>query len=326
MTEDNNQSETIADFFKTSTCYDMMPDSGRVIVVDNTMSLYRIWRTLADNSVTHALVWDAILMKYTGIWTGKDIMSSFLMVYDHFVRDKPQSSHIFHYLDNIILKDWMHQYDSGRGLLFVRPEMSLSETTQILLENDIHRIPVMKQSSDAESLIFTVTFSRLIRHLVSRFRLPSQVLDTPVNELEGFYVDENCPTVRGSTLVLDAVRILTDRHISAIPIVDDDDHVISLISKNDFIRLSRALPSTLGDMGTVKLEDVLVVQAEDTRMICRPPSVLFGEVIKLVAEQHLTRVIIVDDAGKLKFVISLRHILGYLTRSTFAANEDVPME
>ena len=45
-------------------------------------------------------------------------------------------------------------------------------------------------------------------------------------------------TVRSSSLVKDAAKILLDRHISAVPVVDDDGKLVGIVSEGDLLHRS----------------------------------------------------------------------------------------
>ncbi|KAH9279710.1 hypothetical protein ECG_07633 [Echinococcus granulosus] len=56
-------------FFKHSTCYDVLPESGKLLVVDSTLPIRRAMQALIDHSLAAAPVWCSRLQCYTQLLT-----------------------------------------------------------------------------------------------------------------------------------------------------------------------------------------------------------------------------------------------------------------
>uniref|UniRef100_A0A5K3EUL0 CBS domain-containing protein n=1 Tax=Mesocestoides corti TaxID=53468 RepID=A0A5K3EUL0_MESCO len=56
-------------FFKHSTCYDVLPESGKLLVLDSTLPIRRAMQALTDHSLAAAPVWCSRLQCYTHLLT-----------------------------------------------------------------------------------------------------------------------------------------------------------------------------------------------------------------------------------------------------------------
>jgi magnesium transporter len=84
---------------------------------------------------------------------------------------------------------------------------------------------------DAETVnyVYVVDESRRLLGVLSLYRLMLSHDDTPVIKL----MAPSTVRVRASTDQETAARLLTDRNLLAIPVVDDDDHLIGIITEDD---------------------------------------------------------------------------------------------
>lgn len=76
--------------------------------------------------------------------------------------------------------------------------------------------------------------------------------------------------VKPSTPVRDAVKLLVEHHISGLPVVDDDDMIVGVLSEKDLLRVFYEDVKTVADIMTPKPEalsvDAPLVEAFDMLM------------------------------------------------------------
>ena len=64
-------------------------------------------------------------------------------------------------------------------------------------------------------------------------------------------------TLRDSDSIDDAIKVMVEKHIRHIPITDDDDHLLGLVTQTDV--LSVAPPSRVkGDKSDIRISDVMI--------------------------------------------------------------------
>ena len=64
-------------------------------------------------------------------------------------------------------------------------------------------------------------------------------------------------TLRDSDSIDDAIKVMVEKHIRHIPVTDDDEHLLGLVTHTDV--LSVASPSKLGgDKSDIRLSDVMI--------------------------------------------------------------------
>ena len=145
-----------------------------------------------------------------------------------------------------------------KDLIWIDPDASLFKAIQILIENKIHRLPVIDPTSG--NVLYILTHKRLLRFLflyVSRFKFKShsdpsnklirfplflQIHDLPkpsyfnrsIGDLDiGTY--DNIEVAHNETPIIEALNKFVNFRISALPIVDDEHKLIDIYAKFDVI-------------------------------------------------------------------------------------------
>ena len=110
-------------------------------------------------------------------------------------------------------------------------------------------------------------------------------------------------SVKAETLVCDAMRILIDNQISGLPVVDNEEKVIGIISEKDMLRL--LFNTSIKENDTVldyMTKEVVSFKEEDSAVdICeffmnssvrRVPIVREGKLVGIVSRRNLIKTIL----------------------------------
>jgi hypothetical protein len=78
----SDSDEVYQSFFITHTCYDCMPKSGKVVLLDARLSIRKAFFALVFNSVRAALIWHAPTSSTIGLITISDFVNMLIAAYD----------------------------------------------------------------------------------------------------------------------------------------------------------------------------------------------------------------------------------------------------
>ena len=119
-----------------------------------------------------------------------------------------------------------------RDLVTLNEDDDLVRGDDLLAKYDIRHLPVVKEGK----LIGLVSHRDLIRALARHERSPGappvQVRDVMTRSLE---------TLRPRSSVREAIHKLLDRKFGCVPVVEDGDRLVGLITETDLIRLADRL-------------------------------------------------------------------------------------
>lgn len=304
-------------FFRFHKTYDLIPTSAKLVVFDTQLIVKKAFFALVYNGVRAAPLWDNKRQKFVGMLTITDFIRILQKYYS-------SSSSSMEELEEHKLDTWRNELheDRPQELISIGPDMSLYFAIQTLINNKIHRLPVIDPITG--DVLYIVTHKRILRflHLYVRIHdLPKPAyLSKSLEELKiGTY--ENIETVSENTSIILALKKFVERRVSALPMVDHEGRLIDIFAKFDVINL--AAERTYNNL------DVTLKQANEYRsdwfegvQKCHLTDTLFNVIEKIVrAEVH--RLVIVDTEDKVIGILSLSDILHYLVLRPSGAEQSL---
>ncbi|XP_043681836.1 dentin sialophosphoprotein-like isoform X2 [Vespula pensylvanica] len=300
---EEDESQIYVKFFKFHKCYDLIPTSAKLVVFDTHLLVKKAFFALVYNGVRAAPLWDSARQEFVGMLTITDFIKILQMYYTSpsVTMDELEE----HELDTWrkVLKDQVHP------LVSIGPDASLYEAIRTLIQNRIHRLPVI--DPDTGNVLYILTHKRILRFLflyIHELPKPSFTNKT-LRELRIGTFDD-IETATEETSIILALKKFVERRVSALPVIDAEGKLVNIYSKFDVINL--AAEKTYNNL------DVSLRAANEHRnewfegvQSCKLDETLFTVMERIVrAEVH--RLVVVDDADKVIGIISLSDLLYYL--------------
>ncbi|CAF1465871.1 unnamed protein product [Rotaria magnacalcarata] len=295
--------EIYTHFMKTHSCYDIMPKSSKLVVFDTQLAVKKAFYALVHNGVRAAPIWDSKRQRFTAMLT----ITDFILILQKYYKE-PNAK--IEELEEHRIETWrevLREYE--KPLLSIKPTDSLFEAVRILIENHVHRLPIVDPIS--HNVIFILTHKRILRFFylyIYDWPQPSYVSKT-LEELNlGTYHDMHI--IDENTTVIEALNQFVKYRISALPVVDSQRKLVNIYSKFDVIGLAADKTYTNLNM-TIKealsfrkerLETVAKCYKNETLAAC------MERIIK--AEVH--RLVVVDNDEHVIGVLSLSDLLYYI--------------
>ncbi|XP_015181525.1 PREDICTED: serine-rich adhesin for platelets [Polistes dominula] len=300
---EEDESQIFVKFFKFHKCYDLIPTSAKLVVFDTHLLVKKAFFALVYNGVRAAPLWDSARQEFVGMLTITDFIKILQMYYTSpsVTMDELEE----HELDTWrkVLKDQVHP------LVSIAPDASLYEAIRTLIQNRIHRLPVI--DPDTGNVLYILTHKRILRFLflyIHELPKPSFTNKT-LRELRiGTFND--IETATEETSIILALKKFVERRVSALPVIDAEGKLVNIYSKFDVINL--AAEKTYNNL------DVSLRAANEHRnewfegvQSCKLDETLFIVMERIVrAEVH--RLVVIDDDDKVIGIISLSDLLYYL--------------
>jgi CBS domain-containing protein len=125
-------------------------------------------------------------------------------------------------------------------------------------------------------------------------------------------------TVRASTTITDAARLMFRNRISGLPVIDSDSYVIGMITEADFLRLEVAR-HTEDDVNIV--ETVGEVMTQDVMTIS--PTASLAEAAQLMVYEDVNRLPVVDADSRMLGIISRLDVVAAFTRPDDVIEDEI---
>jgi acetoin utilization protein AcuB len=129
-----------------------------------------------------------------------------------------------------LVSDWM-----TRDVITIAPETSLKETHDIMNGKNIRRLPVVKQGK----VVGIVTLGDI------RGAEPSKASSLSVWEMNEMLaklkvseiMTHDPATIHENVNIGDAAKVMLEKKFSSLPVVDDAEHLVGIITESDIFRL-----------------------------------------------------------------------------------------
>ncbi|CAF3510255.1 unnamed protein product [Adineta steineri] len=160
-----NSDEIYQSFFQTHTCYDCMPKSGKVLLLDARLSIRKAFFALVFNNVRAALVWHAPTSSNIGLITISDFINMLIAAYDSkwSSLDTLETSSILEWKQNLQKKNEPLDERFDSNIIQLSPRDSLYTAILTSTQRKVHRIPVI--DPDTRDFLFLITNKRILKFL-----------------------------------------------------------------------------------------------------------------------------------------------------------------
>ena len=136
---------------------------------------------------------------------------------------------------------------------------------------------------------------------------------------------------RPDTPFKEIVELLADNDITAVPVVDELDHPLGVVSEADLLRKCTAQSEALSRTPVPHLEAWERAKAEGARAeelmsapaVCARPEWTVVEAARLMAVRNVKRLPVVDEADRLKGIVSRGDLLRIFLRRDDAIRDEI---
>jgi 5'-AMP-activated protein kinase regulatory gamma subunit len=300
---DENEDLVFAKFMKAHKCYDLIPTSSKLVVFDTQLNVKKAFFALVYNGVRAAPLWDSTRQDFVGMLTITDFIKILQKYYKSPLvkMDELEEHKIATWRD--VLADY------NRPLIHIDPDANLFQAIRSLIENKVHRLPVIDQRTG--NALYVLTHKRILRFLyLYIYDLPSpSFMQRTIEEL-GIGTYENIATAKPATPLIVALQMFVERRISALPVVDDEGRVVDIYAKFDVINL--AAEKTYNNLD-VTIEQALKNRREGFEGVRKClKSERLGLIMERIVKAEVHRLVVVDGEDRVQGMVSLSDILTYL--------------
>lgn len=132
-------------------------------------------------------------------------------------------------MKNLLVKDWM-----SKDVITVTPDTTLPDAAALMREHNIRRLPVVEDGVlvgivsktdvlEAEPSDATTLNMWELNYLLSKLKVSKIMTPDPL-------------TVHENSTIKDAAQLMYDHKIGGLPVVDDEGHVVGIITESDIFR------------------------------------------------------------------------------------------
>ncbi|KKY19392.1 putative nuclear protein snf4 [Phaeomoniella chlamydospora] len=298
---------TIREFLKLRTTYDILPLSVRLIVFDTGLTVKESLNILIQNGIVSAPLWDSATSVFAGLLTVTD----YINVIQYYWQNPEAYADINKFkLSNL--------RDIERALnvpppetVSIDPERPLYDACRKMLKSRARRIPLISHDDQTgrPTVVNVVTQYRILKFIAVNVG-ETQKLRKPLRTIRLGTYDDHVAKASMDTLVIEIIHMMVKRSISSVPIVTLEGVVLNVFEAVDVITLMKgndyeALQMTVGEALCKRPPDYpgIYTCTEDDGL---------DTIFETIRRSRVHRLVVVDDNNNFKGVLSLSDILEYI--------------
>jgi len=294
--------DDILNFFKCYKCYDLIPTSAKLVILDTELILKQAFFAMVDTGVRACPLWDSYKQEFVGMLTITDFIRILQQNYQG-----PQ--HQMEAFEEQKLKEWKKITEHTKDMISVPPTASLYHAVTLLIKNKIHRLPVV--DPDNGNVLFILNQKPLLRflhHYVPNLDQSPHLQMSILEARVGSYDDVQVATE--NTTIIEALNKFVKQRISALPIVDSSGRLLSIYSKFDVINL--AAEKTYDDL-EVTLKDANSHKSPwfDGVHNCRGEESVLAVMDRLVTHD-VNKLVVVDADHRVVGMVTVSDVIHFL--------------
>ena len=258
--------DDILNFFKCYKCYDLIPTSAKLVILDMGLSIKKAFYAMLETGVRTCPVWSSTHQNYVGLVSLTDFISVIQNNYKGSLEDMGQ-------LEDQTLEDWLGDNKAAKLVKFsmlcnyignlsrecqsVTPDTSLFQAISMMVASKTNKIPIMDPSNG--NILYVLNQKPLLRFLLNFVpnlqyfnHLTLSLAEAGVGTLENIEVTfesgrclsrlsiqhpRNIQVATLSQTVAETMSQFESKGISCVPVVEGDGKCVDIYCKYDLTHL-----------------------------------------------------------------------------------------
>jgi len=295
--------EHFEQFFKWYKCYDLIPTSAKLVVLDTRLIVKKAFYAMVDTGVRACTLWDSKLQQFVGMLT----ITDFIRILQNNYKGQGEAMSAFEEQRLCDVKGVTTEEPSD--VYHMYPDSTLYDAAMMLLEKKIHRLPIIDPANG--NVLSILTQKPLVKFLYTFFpNLENvEVLKKSIRVANvGTFHD--IKTATWDMTILDALNIFVEDRISALPIVDAEGKLINIYSKFDVINLAAEKTYTYLDVSLKEATSHKTGWFSGVHS-CNSDESVFTVMERLV-QTDVARLVVTDQEQKVAGIVTVSDIIFYL--------------
>mmetsp|Transcript_34068 Transcript_34068/g.59407 ORF Transcript_34068/g.59407 Transcript_34068/m.59407 type:complete len:313 (-) Transcript_34068:2495-3433(-) len=226
--------ESIHKFLKHESLYEMLPASGKVLVLEKDLTLLDAIDFSLSHELEAAIIWDPDTSSFTGVVTVRDILEIVLDNYQENDMEMEESQMVTR-LKKRSLANWRHSLQRT-GLITLSPEDDLLTATQHLNRHRLHKIPVLDIRQN--SVLGVLSMDAVLRFFVENFVADESMFSNYVRDLS--IGTSRIITAPAQTTLFEALKVMSVHKLSSLPLVNEENKMQAILFLSDIPQIIRS--------------------------------------------------------------------------------------
>jgi len=294
--------DDILNFFKCYKCYDLIPTSAKLVILDTGLSLKKAFYAMLETGVRSCPVWSSASQTYVGLVTLTDFISVIQKNYKGSLEDLEE-------LEDQTLQDWLGDNKTAKEAETVAPDTSLYQAISLMVAAKKNKISIMDPNNG--NILYVLTQKPLLRfllHFVPNLQYFDH-LNLSLTEA-GVGTFENLQVATPSQKVRETMNQFEVKGVSCVPVVDSGGKCVDVYCKYDLIQL---VSSSAYNHLELTIREALTARPQSMPgvLTCKGEDSVLTVIEKLVGSE-VSQLVVVDEGQRAVGVVTTTDLLHYL--------------
>ncbi|TKY54130.1 Sucrose nonfermenting 4 protein [Spatholobus suberectus] len=306
--------QRISAFLSMHTAYELLPESGKVVILDVDLPVKQAFHILHEQGIPMAPLWDLCKGQFVGVLSALDFILILRELGNH------GSNLTEEELETHTISAWKEGKWTAfsRCLIHVGPYDNLKDIAVKILQNGISTYMLDSYQNDFPGIC---RYFRNCSSSLPILQLP--ICAIPVGTWVPKIGESNCrplAMLRPSASLTSALNLLVQAQVSSIPIVDDSDSLLDIYCRSDITALAKDRAYTHINLDEMTIHQALQLgqdsynsyelRSQRCQMCLRTDSL--HKVMERLANPGVRRLVIVEAGSKrVEGIISLSDIFKF---------------
>eukprot|EP00210_Caulerpa_lentillifera_P000334 g327.t1 len=237
--------------------YELIPESGKVVVFDIDLSVRQAFHALHEQNIPSASLWDSEVNSIVGVISASDFIEALKKLRESVSSGGPAMSaaemdrHTIRNLKQTALENGSR----NQSLVSVEPEWNLLEIVKTLIEKNCSMVPIVSRETNNKipTVLHVATIGSVLSCLMHHFQASLSSLPLLSRPIEVLQIGTWSPSVpftdsigrkiaelnvvRPETPLTDAFSLLLEADVTALPVVNEDNVLLDVYSRTDITQL-----------------------------------------------------------------------------------------
>jgi len=287
-------------------------DERDIVEISSTLSIGDGFQVLLDNNVLSAPVFDSATKTYVGFLDLRDLVSWAVFLFDE--QENPTDDELD--LINAAHKLYKHatggitlSYLARRNPFRAVKSGSNLASVAAILKTGVKRVPVLNEENRVKFIISQTSVNRFLHDNIKELKGDTSI---PLSKLS--IGREPVLAVSSTTPAIETFRLMDNKHISGVAVVDANGCVIANTSSRDlknFVKSPRR--STLLLPIAKFLEEVRRDGLVEAPVVCCSPDDTLAHAMVAIATTNVHRIYVVNSEKRPLRVITLTDVMKYIS-------------
>uniref|UniRef100_A0A1I7Z7K1 CBS domain-containing protein n=1 Tax=Steinernema glaseri TaxID=37863 RepID=A0A1I7Z7K1_9BILA len=275
----NRSTEPFRHYMQSLVSYDLAPVNGIVVIMDASISVYKAVTALNENDYRGALVSNVDNNGGMTMMTTTDCLRILSIAASEDAEIGAKT-----------MRHFVQTFNGRKKIVSASVNLGVWDLARLFCLNHVHSIPVLQsdetfRNSDVLCLLSlrSVFQDTIVKLLESRCSLTPHLKQKTLQE-RALGTWDHIVTVSHNASCKEAIDVFLEKKFSCLPVVDENRHLVGVLSKRDVMREAAKHPKNYLDVLNIPVREIVSERSLTT--VASPTATIYEAILLLMRSER----------------------------------------